>query len=228
MGSTDSLTTSLLDEMTRCSYGYGRWDAPFWFIGPEPGIHADEHGSLFTRCAAWKSVGGSELVDCKQHHRAMNVTDWHRHPKPRLQPTWRRLIKLLFTYSQLPTNTDEIRTYQRDRFGSSTGETCVVELSALAAQNLKTDRDRTLYRGDRIDVLRERIESHRPEWVVLYGVDRVSRKAWNELLREKIQVGEVRRVFSSRLILIPHPQAHVTDEVWLQNASELMNAVRRC
>jgi hypothetical protein len=34
--------------MARSWYRYGQWDAPFWFIGPEPGMHKDEHDSLRT------------------------------------------------------------------------------------------------------------------------------------------------------------------------------------
>jgi hypothetical protein len=33
-----SLPPSELDHMAEDFYGYGRWDAPFWFIGPEAGM----------------------------------------------------------------------------------------------------------------------------------------------------------------------------------------------
>jgi len=45
-----------LDEMARRSYGYGRWDSPFWFIGPEQGTgehESDLEVSLERRAAAW-------------------------------------------------------------------------------------------------------------------------------------------------------------------------------
>jgi hypothetical protein len=71
----------------------------------------------------------------------MGIHDWHRSPKPRLQPTWRRLIKLFLTYRGLPAEREDIRAYQRGHFGTAAGETCVVELSALAARSLKTERD---------------------------------------------------------------------------------------
>lgn len=182
-------------------------------------MHDDEDGSLVTRCAAWKKLGCGELVDCKEHHLLMNITDWHRHPKPRLQSTWRRLIKLLLLYRGLPAGTEAIRIYQRDQFGTSRGETCVVDLSSLAAKNLKSDRDRTLHRSPRIATLRKRIEDHKPDCVVLYGVDPLSRLAWNSLVGTTIEVGELQRIMSSRVVLVTHPQDHVTDEAWLRNAA---------
>lgn len=44
-------------------YGYGPWDAPYWFIGMEPGGD-DTHASY----EAWEALGGHELIDCREHH----------------------------------------------------------------------------------------------------------------------------------------------------------------
>lgn len=53
-------------------FGYGRWEAPYWFIGMEPG--ATEEASSYE---SWLRLGGGELIDCKQHHLDTNFTRWH-------------------------------------------------------------------------------------------------------------------------------------------------------
>jgi hypothetical protein len=55
-------------EMARRCYGYGRWDAPYWFIGPEPGQARDENNDLMPRAKSWLDLGGGELIDCHAFH----------------------------------------------------------------------------------------------------------------------------------------------------------------
>jgi hypothetical protein len=54
-------------DMAREWYGYAWWEAPFWFIGPEPG-RPEEEDTLKKRCEAWMNLGGGKLIDCKCHH----------------------------------------------------------------------------------------------------------------------------------------------------------------
>jgi hypothetical protein len=71
-------------EMGRRCYGYGRWEAPYWFIGPEQGQARNENHDLKLRCKAWLHCGGGELSDCSAFHDFMNqeagrlITEWHR------------------------------------------------------------------------------------------------------------------------------------------------------
>ena len=70
-------------------FGYGRWDAPYWFVGKEPG-GADEPEQY----ASWLRLGGGELIDCRSHDRDGSASDdamlWHG-KAGRLQPSWRPL-----------------------------------------------------------------------------------------------------------------------------------------
>ena len=226
MMNPEAVTQADIDEMARNWYGYGHWNAHFWFIGPEPGMHDDEDGSLTKRCAAWKQLGGGEVVDCKKHHLLMNILDWHRHPRPRLQSTWRRLIKLFLQYHELPESTEDIRLYQRDRFGIEDGDVCVVELSSLAARSLSVERNRVQHRKDRIATLRKRLDKHNPRCLVLYGIDPSSQEAWNALIGQKVNVGQMYRLGNSCVVLVKHPQDHVSDAEWLRNANCLIEASR--
>ena len=61
-----------LSEMALRWYGYGRWDCPYWFIGPEPGQaprmmifnHALRHGSILAE-ASYATVRTS-MTSCRR------------------------------------------------------------------------------------------------------------------------------------------------------------------
>jgi hypothetical protein len=138
------MNEALKDMAIRC-YGYGRWDAPYWFIGPEQGQSSKENHDLEPRLKAWLGLGGRELDDCEEFSVAINEHSWHREGK--LQSTWRPLILLLMTFINRPADKESLRTYQRHQWGRTTGETCVIELSGLAAKNLTVPS--LSYRGSR-------------------------------------------------------------------------------
>jgi hypothetical protein len=62
-------------EMALQCYGYGRWNAPYWFIGPEQGQAPDEDNELKPRVKAWHDLGGGELNDCRQFHALLAKRD---------------------------------------------------------------------------------------------------------------------------------------------------------
>jgi hypothetical protein len=127
-------------KMARHCFAYGRWDAPYWFIGPEPGQRRVENGDLRPRLNAWVKLGWRELCDCEQFHREIDEHAWHRDGK--LQSTWKRLIRLLIAFLEQPTDIDTLRNYRRKQWGIADGQTCVIELSGLVANNLTIPRDR--------------------------------------------------------------------------------------
>jgi hypothetical protein len=56
--------------MARSWFGYGRWAAPYWFVGIEPG------GDELDECVhLWKREGEAELIDIAAHHEEFS-TDW--------------------------------------------------------------------------------------------------------------------------------------------------------
>ncbi len=159
-----------LVEMSEKFYGFGRWDAPYWFIGPEQGMK-DVGDGLDARCRCWQRLGSQELADCIAYHRCLGYTLYHQPPFC-LQPTWKRLILLLLVLKGEVPHKAAIRAYQATKWGTTArdGETCVIDLSALAAPNLSVPRDRRAFREHRISVLRERISQNKPKAVVMYGI----------------------------------------------------------
>jgi hypothetical protein len=139
-------------------YGYGRWDAPYWFVGMEPG-GADDLAWYET----WLRLGGAELCGCREHHLDTNLSKWHGGNRPPTQETWRRLIQLLLGYEGKPADLDAVSLYQRDKWGTLSGDTALPEVSALRARSRATSINRDTFRDQRIITLRQRLERYPPK-----------------------------------------------------------------
>ena len=77
---------------------------------------------------------------------------------------------LFMSFLGRPADDESLLKYQRDEWGRLSGETCVIELAGLAAKSYKVPRDRTSFRKERINFIREKILLHKPKLVVMYGV----------------------------------------------------------
>src|ERR1700683_2398212 len=101
-------------------FGYGRWDAPYWFVGMEPGGTDDD-----ANYDSWMELGGYELINCRRHHlHPLNSmhTKWFVGERPPTQTTWRRLIQLLLAFKDRESGLEAARFYQRDHLGTSDDE----------------------------------------------------------------------------------------------------------
>lgn len=193
-----------LEKMAHDWYGYGRWNAPYWFIGPEPGQEDKGRDDLEKRRAAWEGLGGGELLDCREHHLAFGFDNWHRPDAP-IQSTWGKLIRLLLAYQGFSPTNEQVTDFQRTRWALSTGETCVVELSSLAAKNQHTPRDRTIFLDNRIGFLQRKVIEEKPEFVVMYG--REQRVYYEKIAGAHFLEDNVCMLGTTVLIHTPHPTA---------------------
>ncbi len=211
---------ALQERMARSSFGFGKWDAPYWFIGPEQGKGRGEAPDNTLRSSAWERLGCAEVCDCREFHDLIGEDRWHA--RAQLQKTWSSLIRLLLTYMDRPADNESVRAYQRDEWGSSRGETCVIELSGLAARSLSTPTEREIFREERIEMIRSRMERYRPELVVMYGAGQIEH--WRGVAGCEVRVGEPARRAPHRTILActNHPVAHgVGTQYWLEFGEKL-------
>lgn len=127
------LSIELLKRMAVGKFGYGSWDADYWFIGPEEGD--DKRGTLPQRAAAWKKLERDGLCDCLTYHHEIGELRWHGldGKPPRMQSTWKQLIRLLLAYKNDDLTESTVRAYQAERWGKAPDETCVIELSGIPA-----------------------------------------------------------------------------------------------
>jgi hypothetical protein len=215
---TPTMDDGIREMALRC-YGYGRWSAPYWFIGPEQGQAPEENDDLEPRVKAWNDLGGTELTDCREFHALIGEQRWHRE-RPKLQSTWRPLILLLMTFLGKSTVRDTLRNYQRDKWGRLDGETCVIELSGLAARNFTVRRDRESFRQERVTVIRERIVQNSPELVVMYGTSEIEH--WKTIAGGSFPNGNVARRGNTIFACTPHPTSYgMKNQYWTSLGSAL-------
>lgn len=198
-------------------YGYGRWSAPYWFIGPEQGQARSERNDLALRYQAFCALSRDGLSDCRNFHALIEQEAWHRDERPPLQRTWRRLMLLLMSYLDRPTDDRSLRNYQREQWGSATGETCVIELSGLPATSFKVFRDRESFRKERIQFIQQKLLGCKPAVVVMYGKGQL--QEWKQIS------AVVRPSDKMNILCTPHPVAYgSTDEEWMEMGRKLRNS----
>ena len=204
---------SPIEEMARGCFGYGNWEAPYWYVGLEEGMD----GELDARIHAWRELGAETgLSDCRAFHRKIGVDKWHRnHEKAALQATWKQLIRVLLASRSENTDLHAIRNYQCNEWGKAKGETCVIELSGLPAKGLK---EGVMLRGqhftpeqvkqilhERTAVIRQKILINRPKFVLMYGM--IGKQHFERLAGQGLARDQVVTVGPTKMVLTQHPVA---------------------
>lgn len=219
-------------EKVACEFfGYGRWDAPYWFIGPEPGGTGNQkRAETFIALQKEKSQPDG-LCDCKEFHRRIEEKRWHFDDPVKLQPTWRRLMMFLKAFLNQDTSQLSLRAYQRDHWGMSRGRTCVIDLSGLSAPRLTaTQPDRVLVEPNiesRIQAIRKKIQENQKEikLVVMYGFS--AEKHWKKIAGPDLQlvrndaakgsIGSIRFVYTQHPVARPRKDSNclACDTDWI-------------
>ena len=204
-------------------FGYGRWDAPYWFIGKEPG-GSDEPEQY----ASWQRLGGTALIDCALHDRDCAAGEpgmWHGPaPGPKLQPTWRPLIAMTLAFEGATEWDDHAgRRYQDERWGRVDGDTAVLELSAIAARSVaQADAMRLMHVPERISTFQKHLADVSPKFVVFYGlgIDPVHKVPyldhWRAIAQHPLEVDEPVLLGQTAFVVQKHPTAHgTTTQHWI-------------
>jgi hypothetical protein len=179
---SEYLDNLLLHDFARTFYGYGRWNAPIWFVGMEEG-GGNSVQVIQRRLDDWAARGREELQDLPDTGKAMGDTCWFIE-RPKLQRTWSILIRIAMVIDGREPTTAAIREYQKCHLGRHDGENCLVELLPLpspstqhwfyaAASLLPYLESRQKYCDEliptRIAHLRQRLDTHKPRAVIFYG-----------------------------------------------------------
>ncbi len=229
---TELFDDQLLGEFVQNFYGYGNYRGQFWFIGMEEG-GGNSFPEINARLTAWENRGRNELEDVAEYHNDIGVMDWFN-DKPRLQPTWNKLIRILLSSSgQIPT-TEQVRKYQQTLLGRPDGNTCLLELLPLPSPSigqwlyakhskLPHLKNRETYRQEciasRITHLQGRINQYQPKGVIFYSLS--YQEYWKKIAdvyfyedSERIYFG---RNESTLFVITKHPAAKgITSEYFHQ------------
>lgn len=176
-----------LRDMALNRYGYGCWEAPYWFLGVEEGVDSKrESVDRRERIATWRELGSLELDDCREFHdrlydRLKTGNPLHGEGA-KLQRTWSNLIRALMVFEGRSKDSEDDGCrlkYQKEKWGCRTSETCVIEFSGLAARSSKEEGPHTLNRAERIEFIRDKICAHHPQFVAVYGTS--DREPWRKI-----------------------------------------------
>ena len=152
--------------------GYGRLDAPVWFLGMEEAGGGDDN----LRAAEIRNGGGlrrgAPAAGITKHHEGRRV----------IQRTWRGMCVIMLKLAGRATDAESIRAYQAESLGRSGGETLLVELMPIPkpsvgaweyAELLPQFGSREEYyqrvKPRRLAYLQGLIRENRPRMVVGYG-----------------------------------------------------------
>ena len=171
-------------------------------------------------------MGQPEVCDCRCFHKEIEEDSWHR-AIPRLQTTWKSLILLLMTFHGQSPNSDARRAYQRDQWGRSHGETCVIELSGLAARNLCMPADHKSHCEHRIATIRERLlgQDNPPAFVVMYG--KSDHSNWEKIVGQALELDVPVMRDGTVFVSLLHPNTHgLTNQYWINWGQHLRKIVK--
>jgi hypothetical protein len=227
-----------IHKMALGCYGYGKWDADYWFIGPEQGMAS--HEDISRRVDVWTELGERELDDCRVFHERIGELRWHG-AKPKLQKTWKQLMLLLMAHTgdcldlRNPQDKQRLGVYQRDCWGREDGDTCVIELAGLPAHGCDESKKQKIdvfepgqceaIREQRIVTIRTRLLDHKPKLVIMYGFS--EREHWESItavISEKLPRGVALPVVA----FTTHPVSFegVSNAYWKKLAIELREVAR--
>ena len=181
----------LLAKFAETFYGYGDYNAPYWFVGMEEG-GGKHFEDVERRLSVWQQQR-RELEDVAEFHRAIGFARLFDN-KPILQPTWNKLIRILLSAEGQDVQTEQVREYQRDSLGRvSGGKNCLIELLPLPSPGIKDwtyttwsylpqlksrEEYKEHYMCDRAKHIQERIDQYRPRVVVFYSTTKEYMECW--------------------------------------------------
>ncbi|HEU5289400.1 MAG TPA: hypothetical protein VFU05_02080 [Cyclobacteriaceae bacterium] len=184
-------------------YGYGSWNAPFWFVGYEESggdlpEEVAEKLNYFYKVHA--PVTEPTLCDIRELYRevvfriegprAKKFANFHDHrfgPDAVLHGFWKNLIafKHSFQNKKLP----DPLTYQQEKFASSSSQEALIQLYPLPAHShawyygwldlpqFPFLKSRASYQQhvyqQRVSGIFNQMKSHKPELVLMFGMDNI-------------------------------------------------------
>lgn len=133
------LDPELTLEYMRGFLGYGNPDAKWWFIGLEEGGGKSE-AEVSARMTAWRDWGGRKpFLDLPTFSGRVGheIDAWFK-PDSKLQSTWGPLIRVMLRAQGHDDTDHAVITEQRNKWGTTSGDTCLTEVLPLPALNSHT------------------------------------------------------------------------------------------
>jgi hypothetical protein len=135
------------------------------------------------RIAAWEARGKHELEDLAGYHVHLGVTEYVG-PRPRYQPTWNGLIRILLSINDHTPTLEAVKSFQQAQLGRRNANHCLIELLPLPSPSMRNWmygehstipflKTREVYREhlapQRAQHIKARVEERKPAAVFFYG-----------------------------------------------------------
>jgi hypothetical protein len=162
-------------------FGYGSWNAPYWFIGIE---EADCGEPITDRLERWRRRDCSDLEDFAQFHENTQHCRFIG-KKPAYQRTWGSLVKIFLSFKGVDWDKATVLDFQGNTFARRNKEVAAIDLFPLPSRsvnhwsyrtqfaNVPFLKSRELYEHTlfprRQRVLNRRIQQYKPKLVVFYS-----------------------------------------------------------
>lgn len=184
MSSLSMFDDHLLQNFIDKFYGYGNYTGDYWFVGMEEG-GGNSFADINQRLQVWKRCGKLEIEDMATYHAEIGAEHLFS-LKPRLQPTWNRLIRIELSARGKAVSTEHVRAYQKEHLGRHSSTNCLVELLPLPSPSVghwlynqysklphleNRETYTNYYAPLRATHLRERIQTYKPKAVIFYSVN---------------------------------------------------------
>ena len=238
------INKELLWDFSNKFLGYGNIKAPIWFIGMEPGS-PDNKKLLEKFFNVWADRNKPAIDDVKASHLQIGHSHYTRFfEKPVIyERTWGGLIKILFAIDGNNEFTiEDVKKYQRDKFGQLNSNHCILELFALPAKNIKAQYWDKHYRKhfnitkaeffnkqlkNRISILKNLIIKNKPKSIIFYGTS--YKNYWEEVAEckiDKVNIIDKKEIFykafnKTKYIVCYHPVAHGITNEYLAGVGKL-------
>ena len=226
----------LLHTFMHGFYGYGSYQADYWFIGMEEG-GGDTVDEVSKRLTVWDQRGRREVEDVAEYHLALGIT-YPFAEKAKLQPTWAKLIRVLLSIEGEAPTKEDVRRYQQQQWARSNGNVCLLELLPLPSPSTShwlygqssqlpdlatRDRYRERWSAIRIAALRQRIAAHQPKAVIFYSFGYLP--YWQAIVGTPLQpvlAGEmyVQQTAERIYAVIKHPAATGVTSAYFHEAGQ--------
>ena len=235
------IDADLLRAYAESFYGYGNLSGKWWLVGLEEG-GGETVEDIDWRLKTWASRGRRELDDVSVFESSPQHGKWFT-ARPPLQPTWRKLIRLMLTAQGQRADDDSIRVFQGAKLGRLGADNCLLELLPLPSRSVgnwiyadisglpelkSRDTYRERFEPTRIAHIRARIAEHAPRVVVFYSRDK--RDLWERIAGipfKRSELADLDIAITSKTIyaLTTHPTRRGVTNAYFEDAGRTLGRV---
>ena len=224
---------NLLEIFSGGYFGFGRYGAPVWLIGPGDDVLGRKMPDISLRLLGWHRRGQREMDDLADFYLATGSCKWLG-KNAQVHRSWGRLCRFFLALRNEPLSDEAVRQFQGERFGRRDEDLCLIHLLAAnpttkpwpfqgSTSSFLTSTDAYVerYVAQREGHVAIRMQRHRPELVVFY--DLTHRRVWEELAGRSFHRTALPSCFEasgngSRFLMLRHPESVGTTNDYFREA----------